>query len=136
MPRRGVRSAHDGSACAGRDAHVSRGKPTPGVTVVRPRFRARTVSTTSLKLPDDVKQRITAVAKEQGITPHAFMLDSIRSATVRAEKRAALVAEALAARQAAVTSGTGYLADEVHDYLRAKTSGKAPPAPRARTWRN
>jgi hypothetical protein len=31
------------------------------------------MSTTSLKLPDDMKQLAAAAARRQGVTPHAFM---------------------------------------------------------------
>jgi len=40
------------------------------------------MATTSLKLPDEVKQLAVAAAKHQGITPHAFMVDAIRVAAV------------------------------------------------------
>jgi len=72
------------------------------------------MSTTSLKLPEDVKQLAVAAAKQQGVTPHAFMVDAIRVAAVAAEKRAAFVADAVASRAETLGSGKGYSADEVH----------------------
>ena len=45
------------------------------------------MSTTSLKLPDDLKERAAAAAKIQGITPHAFMVEAIRMAATAAENR-------------------------------------------------
>ncbi len=93
------------------------------------------MSTTSLKLPDDVKQLAAAAAKQQGVTPHAFMVDAIRTAAAHAERRAQFVADAVASREEAVKSGKGYAAEEVHAYLRARVKGKPVPKPRAKSWR-
>lgn len=93
------------------------------------------MSTTSLKLPDDVKQRAAAAAKQQGVTTHAFMVDAIRAAASNAELRAQFVADAVAARKDALKSGKGYAAEDVHAHLRARVQGKATPKPRAKTWR-
>lgn len=93
------------------------------------------MSTTSLKLPEDLKQLAAAAAKQQGITPHAFMVEAIRAAATNADRRAQFVADALASRKEAVKSGKGYEATEVHAYLRARAQGKSAPKPRAKTWR-
>lgn len=92
-------------------------------------------STTSLKLPEDVKQLAVAAAAHQGVTPHAFMVDAIRVAAVAAEKRAAFVADALASRAEAIKSGQGYSAAEVHAYITARASGKTVKKPKAKSWR-
>jgi len=93
------------------------------------------MSTTSLKLPEDVKQLAAAAAKQQGVTPHAFMVDAIRAAAVNAERRAQFVAEAVAAREDAVKSGKAYGAEETHAYLRARAQGKPVAKPKAKSWR-
>jgi uncharacterized protein (DUF1778 family) len=38
------------------------------------------MSTTSLKLPDELKQRAIVAARRQGVTLHAFMLNAIAQA--------------------------------------------------------
>lgn len=91
--------------------------------------------TTSLKLPDDIKQLAAEAAKRQGVTPHAFMVDAIRHAVMQAERRAQFVADALSAKAEMLMSGEGYAADDVHDYLRARVRGEAPDKPKARSWR-
>ncbi len=53
------------------------------------------MSTTSLKLPDDLKRLAIAAAKHRGITPHAFMVEAIRTAATAEKLRAEFVAEAL-----------------------------------------
>lgn len=93
------------------------------------------MSTTSLKLPEDVKQLAAAAAGHQGVTPHAFMVEAIRAAATAAEKRAGFVAEALASKAEALKSGKGYRAAEVHAYLRSRAQGKPAPRPKAKAWR-
>lgn len=93
------------------------------------------MSTTSLKLPDDLKERAAAAARAKGITPHAFMVEAIRVAATVAEQRARFVADAQAARDAMLASGQGYDADEVHAYLRDRLSGRTPSQPKAKPWR-
>lgn len=95
----------------------------------------RPVSTTSLKLTDELKQRAAAAAQSRGLTPHAFMVAAIESATTAAEQRAKFVAEALAARKTTLARGQGYDADEVHAYLRNRVAGKKSPRPKAKSWR-
>lgn len=93
------------------------------------------MSTTSLKLPEDVKQLAAVAAKLQGISPHAFMVDAIRAAATNAARRAQFVADAVASREEAVKSGKGYAAAEVHACLRARVRGESAPKPRAKSWR-
>jgi predicted transcriptional regulator len=91
--------------------------------------------TTSLKLTDELKQRAAAAAQSQGVSPHAFMVAAIQSATAAAERRAAFVADALAARTAMLESGQGYDADDVHAYVRGRAAGEKLARPKAKPWR-
>lgn len=93
------------------------------------------MSTTSLKLPEDLKQLAVAAAKYQGVTPHAFMVDAIRAAAVAAEKRAVFVSDAVASRTEIRKSGKGYSAAEVHAYVQARARGRVVPKPKAKSWR-
>jgi predicted transcriptional regulator len=94
------------------------------------------MSTTSLKLPDDVKERAAAAAKRRGVTPHAFMVEAIRLAAAAAERRAEFVSEAVSARETMMKTGAGYRAADVHAYLRARARGESAPKPKAKTWRS
>ena len=94
------------------------------------------MTTTSLKLPEDVKQLAVAAAKHQGVTPHSFMVDAIRAAAVAAKKRAGFVSDAIASRAETLKSGKGYSAAEVHTYVQARARGKAASKPKAKSWRN
>ncbi len=93
------------------------------------------MSTTSLKLSQDLKNRTAAVARAQGLTPHAFMVGAIEQAAIAAERRAGFVADALAAREVMLKTGKGYAVDEVHAYLRNRIAGKPAKRPKAKSWR-
>ena len=103
--------------------------------MVSPHSQMPEMSTTSLKLPDDLKARAASAAKTRGVTTHAFMLDAIREAAIATEQRAQFVAAAETARSSMLKSGKGYAADEVHSYLRAKAGGLAARKPKAKPWR-
>lgn len=93
------------------------------------------MSTTSLKLSDQLKARAARIAKKRGITPHAFMVEAIDQAATLAERRAQFVEQALASRTAMLASGKGYSAAEVHAHLRARASGKKSVKPKLKPWR-
>lgn len=84
------------------------------------------MTTTSLKLPDELKQRVSALAAQANKSPHAFMVDLITAQTERAEKRQAFIDSALAAKKDFDTIGRAYDADELHAYIRAKIQGQTP----------
>lgn len=90
--------------------------------------------TTSLKLPQELKQLTIAAAKHQGISTHAFMVDAIRFAAENAQKRASFIADAVAARDAAIESGLGYESEDVYAYLRMRSQGKTASRPKASSW--
>ncbi len=94
------------------------------------------MTTTSLKLPDELRARAAEAARNRGITTHAFMLGAIRDAITAAERRADFVAAAQAALEETLQSGEGFDAHDVHAYLRAKVSGKTAARPRAKSWRD
>ena len=94
------------------------------------------MSTTSLKLPEDVKRLAASAAKLRGVSAHAFMVEAIRAAASAEERRAAFVAQAVEARAETLQTGTGYRATEVHDYLQERVQGNKPSAPPAKPWRS
>jgi len=44
-------------------------------------------ASTTLKLPEKLKRRITTLAKAAGKTPHAFMVDALETQAALAERR-------------------------------------------------
>ena len=93
------------------------------------------MATTSLKLPEDVKQLAVAAAKLRGVSPHAFMVEAIRTVASAEERRAQFVAEALESRGKTLRSGKGYVASEVHEYLKKRVRGRSVPLPEVKSWR-
>jgi predicted transcriptional regulator len=94
------------------------------------------MSTTSLKLSEELKQRAVAAAEKKGVSPHAFMVQAIEQAATAAEQRAGFVSEALATREQMLSTGKGYDAREVHSYLKARISGNKSAKPKARSWQS
>lgn len=93
------------------------------------------MTTTSLKLPEMLKKRAATAARKCGMTTHAFMVDAIDRAAGAAERRAALLAHAKAARRSALRTGEGFDAAQVHAYLRRRVASGKAARPKARSWR-
>lgn len=92
------------------------------------------MTTTSLKLSDDLKKRAANAAQELGVSPHAFMVSAIEQAAHATEQRLRFIAEAKSAREEMIDTGRGLDADEVHAFLKAKVAGKKVAKPKTRSW--
>jgi predicted transcriptional regulator len=90
---------------------------------------------TTLKIAADLKRRVVAAAKAADKSPHAFMLEAIEHQTQLDEQRRAFVADGVARRSEALTSGEGYAAADVHRYLAAQVRGDRATRPKVRAWR-
>jgi predicted transcriptional regulator len=90
---------------------------------------------TSIKLPDELKERVVAAAADRGKSVHAFMLEAIERQTNLAEQRKHFVAEALASYEHTQMSGRVYAANDVHRYMQAKVAGPSVRRPKTKTWR-
>ena len=93
------------------------------------------MAVTTIKLPDELKERIADVVRDTGKSVHAFMLDAIEQQTRLAELRRHFVADALAAEADALKSGLGFSAADVHAYIEALAKGRKARRPRAKQWR-
>jgi predicted DNA-binding protein len=87
------------------------------------------MSTTTIRLPDELKARVAAAAKHAGTTAHAFILEAIAEKAEQAERRADFdaIAEARYARIAA--SGEAIPWQEMRGYLEARLEGKTAKRP-------
>jgi predicted transcriptional regulator len=94
------------------------------------------MTTTTLKLRDELKQRTAAVAQSQGVSPHAFMVHAIEMATRAAEQRSSFLAEAKAAHEHFLATGRYYDGDEFCAYIKARVAGKKVSKPRLKSWRS
>lgn len=93
------------------------------------------MTTTSLKLPDELKQRAASAAQELGVSPHAFMVDAIRQAAQAVEQRSSFVAQAREARTEMLQEGVGHDADDVRAYLRRRLKDGQTSRPAKTPWR-
>lgn len=93
------------------------------------------MAATSLKLPDELKKRIDALAVHSGKTAHAFMVEAIAKEAERAELRRRFGEEAAEAEVQAVGSGKAYEAAEAFAYLKARARGEKARRPRPKAWR-
>jgi len=92
-------------------------------------------TTTTLKLPDDLKTRIAPLAEAVGKTPHAWMVEALEAQAALAEMRELFIADAQASAAEIDAGGPLYAAEDVHAYIVARASGKAArrPTPVRRT---
>ena len=95
-----------------------------------------TVSTTTLKLSDDLKSRIALLAEEPGKSAHAFMVAGLETEIRRAELRRESVASALLAEREVAKYGDVYSMDAVHRYFRDKLAGKSAKRPKPLAEKN
>jgi predicted transcriptional regulator len=89
---------------------------------------------TSLKLSNELRQRISALVRGTNQTAHAFMVEAIERAAKQEELRRAFGAEALDAEGETERTGLTYDPDSVFDYLEARARGKPARKPRAKSW--
>jgi predicted transcriptional regulator len=87
------------------------------------------MGTTTLKLPDELKERVADVVDGTGKSAHAFMVEAIEQQT------RSFVADALKAREHALRTGKGYALEDVKRYYTARLSGKQAKRPRLKRWR-
>jgi predicted transcriptional regulator len=93
------------------------------------------MSTTTLRLPEDLKQRIMKLAAESGMSVHSFMVEAIARKADEAELQAAFHKEADARFQELMTSGDSIDWREMKAWLQARASGKSIKVPKTRKWR-
>jgi predicted transcriptional regulator len=91
------------------------------------------MSTTTVRLPDDLKKRLADVAEQAGMTPHALILQAISDRVEADETRNRFLDEA-ERRYAAITeSGQTVPWSEMRRYLERRGAGESIDPPAART---
>ena len=88
--------------------------------------------TTTIRIEDDLKQRVAAAAERVGKTAHAFILDAIAQTVAQAEQDSAF--QHLAEQRWAQVLATGRTVawDDARSYLTARARGEQPRRPAAR----
>ena len=89
------------------------------------------MSTTTIRLPDDLRERIEKVAAASGSSAHAFMVDAVARAAEQEEQRLAFEAEAARRFKRMLRTGEYHSPEAVRTYATALARGEkpTPPAP-------
>lgn len=90
------------------------------------------MSTTTIRLPKELKARVAAAAERAGNTPHGFILEAIAEKTDQAERRADLHEVAQTRYSGLLSSGKTIPWEKMRSYLEARVAGKRVARPRAR----
>lgn len=90
------------------------------------------MSTTTIRLPEELKERVAAAAKRAGTTAHGFILEAIAEKTALDEQRAEFDAQAEARYARIVSSGKTIPWQEMRRYLEAHIAGEPAEPPVAR----
>jgi len=90
------------------------------------------MSTTTIRIEDDLKQRIASAAERAGKTAHAFIVEAIAQTVERAEAEEALHAVAEKRWAKFLATGETVSWDETKAYLSARAKGAKPTKPVAR----
>jgi len=90
-------------------------------------------TTTSVKLPPELKARVAALAEKTGRTPHSLIVEAVERHTFYEERMQEFIEEALQADAEMEATGEGYAAEDVHAWLEKLVQGERPPRPRP--WR-
>ena len=87
-------------------------------------------TSTTLKLPEDLKERIAPIAEAAGKTPHAWMIEAIEHQADAAELRGAFHDEARSRLQAFEQTRKVYRAEDVRRYFTALANGRKVARPK------
>ena len=87
------------------------------------------MTTTTIRLPEDLKLRVATAAKRSGTTAHGFILEAIAEKTEKAELRADFDAVAEQRYANIVSSGKSVSWAEMRKYLEARISGDPATQP-------
>jgi predicted transcriptional regulator len=83
---------------------------------------------TTIKLPDQLKERIAPLADAAGKTPHAWMVEALERQADLAEAREAFIRDAETSATDVDAGGALYAAEDVASYLYARAAGKPSAA--------
>jgi predicted transcriptional regulator len=88
--------------------------------------------TTTIRLPEELKERVARAAKRVGTTSHAFILDAVTEKVGDEERRNEFYDTAEGRYAEIVSSGKTIPWDEMKVYLEDRVANKKARKPRAR----
>jgi len=90
------------------------------------------MSTTTIRLPDELKARIETLAAESGQTAHAFMLSTLGAVTQDMVREREFHAAALRRLEHMKRTGEYIDLEDLHRYAQALARGESAPRPPVR----
>ncbi len=90
------------------------------------------MSTTTIRMPDELKARVGVAAKRCGTTAHGFIIEAINEKTQADQLRADFEAAAEGRYAGIVSSGKAIPWPEMREYLKARLAGRTVKRPVAR----
>ena len=90
------------------------------------------MSTTTIRLPDELKARVARAAADAGTTAHGFILEAIADKAELVEQRAGFHAQAQERFEELSRSGKTMAWNDLRSYLQERAEGLAPARPRSR----
>jgi predicted transcriptional regulator len=91
------------------------------------------MSTTTIRLPQDLKERIARAAERSGTTAHSFILEAIAEKAEQEERRAEFEDTAERRYAEIVASGKTVPWNEMRRYLERRLTGKKSARPKQRS---
>jgi predicted transcriptional regulator len=90
------------------------------------------MSTTTIRIPDELKSRLAKLAEHQGVSTHGLILDAIAEKADALERRQSFHEEARQRHEHFLATGEGIPWEEMRDYLRRRVQGEDVVPPVAR----
>jgi predicted transcriptional regulator len=89
-------------------------------------MQGQPMSTTTIRLPDELKERLARAAERAGTSSHALILEAIAERIDAEERRNALEDVAEARYADILASGETIPWDDMRSYLRDRLAGREP----------
>ena len=90
------------------------------------------MSTTSIRLPKELKDRVARAAERSGTTAHGFILEAIAEKAEQEELRAAFLETARQRHDKIIATGKTVPWSEMRGYLERRVAGKKAARPKPR----
>ena len=91
------------------------------------------MSTTTIRIPDELKTRLSRIAEQQGTSTHGLIIDAIAEKTEELEQRRSFYAEAEARYARVLETGKAIAWEDMNAYLDARIAGEPAPHPIAKS---
>ncbi len=89
-------------------------------------------TTTTLKLPEELKARIAPLARSSAKTPHAWMIEALETQARQSEMCLSFIEDAKDSANDIDTGGALYAMADVHKYILNKAAGKSAKLPKTK----